>query len=300
MSLMSKLLSLAVITTLSLSAASDEDDVKSYIKNYMVKNDQVTVTGVDIIDKKALDDAKGWDVYFVNIHANVKKSPTVFDKVTVPETLFVKDNISAPTLINMETGEDYKKTMKPELKADVYNAKHLIAGNKDAKHKLVIFTDPQCPFCKTKIPEVYKAVKANPETFALYYYHLPLLRIHPVSDIISRVMLIEQAKGHHDKVIDMYGLEINPREVNATKVLGILNKKYGLDIKEKDIDTPEIQKELLFDKEMATKSMVSGTPTLYIDGKWDPSRNKYKKLAKNKSASDEKKEETSKKDDEKK
>jgi protein-disulfide isomerase len=287
-------LSLAVITTLSLSAASDEDDVKSYIKNYMVKNDQVTVTDVDIIDKKDLEDAKGWEVYFVNIHANVKKSPTVFDKVTVPETLFVKDNISAPTLINMETGEDYKKTMKPELKADVYDAKHLIAGNKDAKHKLVIFSDPQCPFCKTKIPEIYKAVKANPETFALYYYHLPLLRIHPVSDIISRVMLIEQAKGHNDKVIEMYGLDINPREVNATKVLGILNKKYNLDIKEKDIDTQELQKELLFDKEMATKSMVSGTPTLYIDGKWDPSRNRYKKLAENKSVSDEKK------DDEKK
>ena len=301
MSLMSKLLSLAVITTLSLSAASDEDDVKSYIKNHMVKNDQVTVTSVDIIDKKALDDAKGWEIYFVNIHANVKKSPTVFDKVTVPETVFVNGNISAPTLINMETGEDYRKIMKPELKADVYDAKHLIAGNKDAKHKLVIFSDPQCPFCKTKVPEIYKAVKANPDTFALYYYHFPLVRIHPVSDIIARVMLIEQAKGHTDKVMDMYGLEINPREVNATKVLGILNKKYNLDIKEKDIDTQEIQKELIFDKGIATKSMVSGTPTLYIDGKWDPSRNKYKEFAKNKStADDSKKDETSKKDDEKK
>jgi protein-disulfide isomerase len=298
---MSKLLSLAVITTLSLSAASDEDDVKSYIKNHMVKNDQVTVTSVDIIEKKPLNEAKGWEIYFVNIHANVKKSPTVFDKVTVPETLFVNGDISAPVLINMETGEDYKKTMKPALKSDIYNAKHLIAGDKNAKHKLVIFSDPQCPFCKTKIPEVYKAVKANPDTFALYYYHLPLLRIHPVSDIISRVMLIEQAKGHNDKVIDMYSLEINPREVNATKVLGILNKKYNLDIKEKDIDTEEIQKELLFDKEMATKSMVSGTPTLYIDGKWDPSREKYKKFAKNKSSADDsKKEKSGKKDDEKK
>ena len=295
MSLMSKLLSLAVITTLSLSAASDEDDVKSYIKNYMVKNDQVTVTDVDIIDKKAVDNAKGWDAYFVNIHANVKKSPTIFDKVTVPETVFVNGNISAPTLINMDTGEDYRKTMKPEIKPIAYNAKHLVAGNKDAKHKLVIFTDPQCPFCKQKVPEIYKAVKANPDTFALYYYHFPLVRIHPVSDIITRVMLIEQAKGHMDKVIDMYGLEINPREVNATKVLGILNKKYNLDIKEKDIDTPEIQKELLFDKDIATKSMVSGTPTVYLDGKWDPSRDKYKEFVKNKPAKSEDKNESKEK-----
>jgi protein-disulfide isomerase len=298
---MSKLLSLAVITTLSLSAASDEDDVKSYIKNHMVKNDQVTVTSVDIIDKKALTEAKGWEVYFVNIHANVKKSPTVFDKVTVPETLFVNGNISTPVLINMETGEDYKKTMKPELKSDVYNAKHLVAGKKDAKHKLVIFSDPQCPFCQTIVPEIYAAVKANPDTFALYYYHFPLLRIHPVSDIIARAMLTEQNKGNNDKMIDMYSFKINPREVNATKVLGELNKKYNLNITEEQINTEEIGKEIIFDKEMATKSMISGTPTVYLDGKWDPSRSKYKKFATNKSAASEsKKEEKSKKDNEKK
>ncbi len=281
MSLMSKLLSLAVITTLSLSAAAaDEDDVKSYIKNYMVKNDQVKVTSVDIIDTKLLDDPKGWEVFFVNIHANVKKSPTIFDKVTVPETLFVKDGWTAPVLINMETGEDYKKTMKPELKSEVYDAKHLIAGKKDAKHKLVIFSDPQCPFCQTIVPEIYNAVKANPDTFALYYYHFPLLRIHPVSDIIARAMLVEQNKGNNDKMIEMYNFKVNPREVNATKVLADLNKQYTLNITEAQIDTEEIQKEVTFDKDMSTKSMVSGTPTVYLDGKWDLSRTKYKNLLK--------------------
>jgi len=278
MSLMSKLLSLAVLTTLSVNALVDEDDVKSYVKDYMVKNDQVKVMSVDIIAKKLLDEPKGWEVYFINIHANVKKSPTIIDKVTVPETLFVKGNFTSPTLINMETGEDLKKILKPELNKSIYDAKHLIAGNKDAKHKMVVFSDPQCPFCKTKVPELYKAAKENPDDLAFYYYHFPLLRIHPVSDIISRAMLTEQKKGHFDTIIDMYKLDINPHEVNATKVLGILNKKYNTKITEEDINTEEINKEIIFDKEMATKSMVSGTPTVYIDGKWDPSREKYKTL----------------------
>ena len=278
MSLMSKLLSLVVITTLSLSAASDEDEVKGYIKNYMVKNDKVKVSSVDIIDKQQLDEPKGWEVYFVNIHANIKKSPTIFDKVTVPETLFVKDSFTVPTLINMETGEDYKRTLKPELKANVYDAKHLIAGHKDAKHTLVIFSDPQCPFCQTKVPELYTVAVENPETFALYYYHLPLLQIHPVSDIIARAMLVEQNKGNNKKMIDMYSFKVNPREVNATLVLNKLNKQYKLKITEEQINTEEIQKEVLFDKKMATQSMVNGTPTVYLDGKWDPSRDKYKKF----------------------
>ena len=50
---------------------------------------------------------------------------------------------------------------------------------------------------------------------------------------------------------------------------------------------------------MATKSMVSGTPTIYLDGKWDPSRTKYKEFVKNKPAKSEDKNE-SKKDEDKK
>ena len=283
MSLMSRLLSLAVITTLTVSAVSDVDEVKSYVKNHMIKNKDVNVTKVDIIDSKLLDEPKGWEAFFINIHANVKKGPTVFDKVTVPETLFVKDGYTVPTLINLETGEDLKMVLKPELKSNAYDEKHLVAGNKDAKHKLVIFTDPMCPFCRQKVPEIYKAVKENPDTFALYYYHLPLLRIHPVSDIITRAMQVAKGKGlKEDKIMELYKLKIGAREVNATKVLGEIKKQFKIDVTEKEINEDKISKEIIFDRDMATQSMVTGTPTLYIDGKWDPSRNAYKKLIKKK------------------
>ena len=283
MSLMSRLLSLAVVTTLSVSAGSNIDEVKSYVKNRMIQNKQVKVTKVDIIDSKLLDEPKGWEAFFINIHANVKKGPTIFDKVTVPETLFVKDGYTVPTLINLETGEDLKMVLKPDLKSNVYDKNHLIAGNIDAKHKLVIFTDPMCPFCREKVPEIYKTVKENPDTFALYYYHLPLLRIHPVSDIITRAMQVAKAKGfNQDKVMEFYKLKVEPREVNATKVLGEIKKQLNIDVTEKEINDEKISKEIIFDRDMATQSMVTGTPTLYIDGTWDPSRNEYKKLLKKK------------------
>jgi len=278
MSLMSKLLSLAVVTTLTISAGTDEDDVKSYVKNFMVQNKQVKVTEVDIISKKSLDEPKGWEVFFLNIHANVKKSPTVFDKVTVPETIFVKDGYTVPTLINLETGEDLKTVLKPELKDNLYDDAHLLIGNKDAKHKLVIFSDPMCPFCQTKVPEVYEAVKNNPETFALYYYHFPLLRIHPVSDILTRAMVVEQNRGNKAKIMDFYKLKIDAREVNATKVLSEVKKQFNIEVTEEEINAEKVSEEIVHDKGIATQSMVSGTPTLYIDGKWDPSRNKYKEF----------------------
>lgn len=280
MSLMSKLLSLAVITTLTISAGTDADDVKEYVQKHMIKNPQVKVTKVDVISSKTLEEPKGWEVFFLNIEANVKKSPTVYDKVTVPETLFVKDGYTVPTLISLETGEDYKNLLKPELSKEIYDEKHLMAGDKNAKHKIVVFSDPQCPFCQTKVPEIYKAVKANPDKLALYYYHFPLLRIHPVSDIITRAMIVEQNRGNKAKAMEFYKLKINPREVNATKVLGKINKEFGVKITEDDINTEVVSKEVIHDKNMATRSMVSGTPTVYVDGVWDPTRNKYKELIK--------------------
>jgi len=92
-------------------------------------------------------------------------------------------------------------------------------------------------------------------------------------------MLVEQEKGNFDKVIEMYAFKIAPNEVDVDKVLGKLNKEYGLKLTEKEIDTDEISKELKHDQKIATESMVSGTPTIYLDGKWDRSRNAYKEFA---------------------
>jgi len=277
MSLMSKLLSTTLLVTVTISATT-VDEVKDYVKNKMVNNPQIEVTSVDVIGKKELEEPKGWTAFFVNIHANIKRSKTEKDRVTVPETIFAKDGFAAPTLIDMKTGEDLKSKLKPDLDPSIYDEKHLIAGNKDAKHKIVVFSDPQCPYCREVVPKMYKTVKEHPETFALYYYHMPLLRLHPVSDIITRAMLVEQNKKNFDKAMDMYSLKINPTEVNATKVLAKINKEYDLNITEEDINREEISKELIFDRKMATKAMVSGTPTVFIDGKWDRSKQEYKKL----------------------
>jgi protein-disulfide isomerase len=249
----------------------------------MVKSPSIKVSSIDIIGKKELASPKGWDVYFVNIHAEIKKNPTITDKVTVPETIFVKDDFASPTLIDMRTGRDLKATLKPNLKSDIYDDKHLFAGNKDAKHKIVVFSDPKCPFCQKKVPEIYKAVKANPETFALYYYHFPLLRIHPVSDILTRVMIIEQQKKHFDNAMKVYTLNVKYNDRNVTKVLAEVKKVIGISLTEKDLDAKDIADELKVDQEVAVKALVSGTPTVYIDGKWDKSRNKYKEFISNKS-----------------
>ncbi len=54
--------------------------------------------------------------------------------MTVPDTIFAKDGFAVPTIIDMKTGKDLKSQLKPDLDPNIYDDKHLIAGDKDAKH----------------------------------------------------------------------------------------------------------------------------------------------------------------------
>jgi len=162
----------------------------------------------------------------------------------------------------------------------MYDKKHLLFGNENAAHKILVFSDPQCPFCQETVPDIFKAAKKYPNKLAVYYYHLPLLRIHPVSGILTRVMHIAQEQGKLDVVEKMYSLKINPRETNMKKVLAAVKKHTGFSVTPAQIDDQAVKKALQADELAASKMMVSGTPTVYIDGEWDKMRNGYKKLIK--------------------
>ncbi len=273
---MSKSLSLLLLATLSINASTSQSEVVDYIKNNLVKNSRVKVDKVEVIEKQSIKD--GWEVYFVNIHATVQEDANIFDKKVVPETLFVKDGMATNMLLDMKTGDNYKESIRPKLKSDIYSDKHLLAGDKNAEHKVAVFSDPQCPFCQEIVPELYETVKKNPKKIALYYYHLPLESIHPVSLTITKVMLLEQAKGNMDGVIKLYNLQISPEETDETKILAEIKKQFGMSYTVAQINEKKILDAQKEDEEIATKSMISGTPTIYIDGKWDKTREEYKKL----------------------
>jgi len=151
-----------------------------------------------------------------------------------------------------------------------------LVGNKNAKHKILVLSDPFCPYCQEIVPKLIDDVKANPTVFALYYYHLPLLRIHPASDTATRAMLLFQKRGEINHLKSMYHLVVNPKEINAGIVLKAIKDKTGVKIKRVDIYSDEVNHALDVDKILKKRLMVTGTPTIFIDGLWDPTRMRYK------------------------
>jgi len=275
MSLMSKLLTSTLIATIALSANTSVDNkmLLNYVKRNVVKNPQVEVKGIKVIEKKTRKEIPGWDVYLTSMQLKYKNKD-----IDAPEMIFVKDGLATSHLVNIKTGRDYRNEIKPTVPQSMYDDAHLLFGDKNAKHKIIVFSDPQCPFCQEVVPDIFKAAKKNPKLMAVYYYHLPLIRLHPVSDTLTRIMHVAQTEGRKDVVEKMYTLKINPRETNMKKIIAAVKKHTGYNITEAKIKSKAVTEAMKKDAKAAGRMMVSGTPTVYIDGQWDKMRNGYKKL----------------------
>jgi protein-disulfide isomerase len=274
---MSKLLTSTLIATLALNAGSsvDEKTLLKYVKRHVVLNPQVKVKGITIIEETSHPALPGWSVYLTTINLDYQGK-----EINAPETIFVKDGLATRNLVSLEKGKDYRKEIKPKVSDKFYNDAHLIFGNKNAAHKVLVFSDPQCPFCQDVVPDIMKAAKEHPDTIALYYYHLPLLRIHPVSDVLTRVMHLAQHEGKMDILPKVYAMKIDSKETDTKKILAEVKKQTGYSVSVTQVNAEKVKDAMKADTDAASELMVSGTPTIYVDGKWDKMRNKYKEFIK--------------------
>ena len=275
MSLMSKLLTSTLIATVALSAGSVPSSkvLEKYAKKNIIKNPNVKMHGVTVLETRTHKDLPGWTILLTTLDINYKNKD-----INAPEIMFVKDGLITGHLMSQKTGKDYREEIKPTVPKSFYDDEHLIFGNKNAKHKILIFSDPQCPFCQDIVPEIFNAAKENPDTLGVYYYHLPLLRIHPVADVLTRVMLVAQHEGKADMVTKLYSLKIDARETNATKILTAVKKHANYTVTQEQIDAKSIKDAIAVDKKAAMRMMITGTPAVYIDGEWDKMRDGYKDL----------------------
>ncbi len=255
--------------------ALTKDEILKHIKNNIVKNHQVKINSIDVVGSKKVPALKGWSVYFVNMNLTYRGQ-----KINAPETVFYKDGFLTGNLFDLK-GTNYRAIIKPDVDDSYYDKSHLLYdGNKNSAHKIVLFSDPMCPFCREIVPGLLKAAREHPDKIALYYYHLPLKRLHPVSVALARIMRMVQEDGKIDLLDKFYTLKIDYKEKNMTKIANAVKKDIGYDVDMKRLKSKELDNEIKHDEDVATKLMVAGTPTIYIDGKLDTTREKYKQLIK--------------------
>ncbi len=276
----SKVLTLAVLLTTSLFASVSDDNVLKFEKDRISQNPNVKVENLSINTKKELP-IKGWYGYIIDVEATVENKT-----VNAKDIVFSDGRYISLDLIDSKNGKSLKDLVTPSLTAKYYDKAKLIAGNHNAKDKIVIFSDPLCPFCMDYVPEVINHVNKNKDSIALYYYHFPLLRLHPAAGPLSKLMELGKEKGIKDIELKVYKTDwdeyFGSKETDNKKIVAGFNKVFKTSFTEDNISSIDILDSMENDMKMGEDVMVQGTPTIFVNGEKDTMRTKYEKLGKNK------------------
>jgi protein-disulfide isomerase len=276
------LIATALLSSGALQAKSANEDkvnqkIIEYVKGAINVNPNFKLKDVRVRESKPVSDIPGWKVYFLDIDLEIKKKKEV---TTVHDKLFSNGKYLSRDFIALANKSSIKNKLVPDLDPSLYRDDHLLYGNKDAKHKIVAFSDPICPFCQGYMPKLIEAAKKHPDKIALYYYHFPLTMLHKEAPTVIKAILAAEKKGVKDVIERVYAAKFALDTSDEKKILDAFNKALKTNITQKDIKDEDILKHYSDDIEAGGKMMISGTPTIYVDGKKDFSRNRYKEFIK--------------------
>lgn len=272
-----KIFLVAILVTLQLQAV-DDNGIRHYIKEYMETKMSSSVDKIETISSYIVEGTNGWEVYFLSLEMRMKIDGE-YRKETIPQVVFTKGNKIAFSLKD-EDDQRYEDLLKPKVPKEAYDDAHFLVGSRNAPHRLLVVSDPFCPYCQEVIPEIIEMVQDNPKKFGLYYYHLPLLRIHPASDVTTKVMHLLHQRGDVTNLKSLYHLLVNPKEKDEEVILKAIKAKTGIKFTKKEINSIKLKRAMEFDEAMKQRLMVTGTPTIFLDDFWDPTRFRYKKYLK--------------------
>jgi len=139
-------------------------------------------------------------------------------------------------------------------------------GPADAKVTIVEFSDYQCPFCSQAEPLLDQVMQAYPKDVKRVYKQFPLTSIHPNALPASKAAV---AAGKQGKFWEMHAkLFGNQRDLSPDNY-----KKWAEELKldmarfEKDLAAPDVQGAIDKDGQEARAADVTGTPTIFVNGK---------------------------------
>jgi protein-disulfide isomerase len=266
---------LSAILATSLNAGIKED-VLAFQKERINRNTNIEILKLTLDYSKNLKQ-DNWHGYSFKVRFKIKETNQTTE---AKDILFSNGKLITFDLIDIKTKKSFKDKIRPSLSKKYFNNKRLIAGSKNAKTKLVLFSDPLCPYCKDYNPDLIRHVQKYSKNVALYYFNFPISSLHKASTIIAQISVL----AHIDKVKDveykLYTAKFNkyflPDETNHQKILDAVNKVLGTKYTLKQINAKNIVNRVQEDIAMGEKIRVNGTPTVFINGEYTSTPGEFK------------------------
>lgn len=202
---------------------------------------------------------------------NVKTLPAFVFDADVSKTDFYSQ---AKILFEEKNSNFVLKTQELGLPAGKYlalpeiNEKDPIFGSKDAKVKVVVFSDYQCPYCKLLFTSLRDTMKQYKDNVVFDYKHLPL-DFHPQANNAALASTCAQEQGkfweYSDKLYASQAEWSNAKDVSGkfkeyARTLGLKSADFN-----NCLDNKKYQNKIDADKSEASDFGISGTPALFIN-----------------------------------
>ncbi len=141
-----------------------------------------------------------------------------------------------------------------------------VRGNPDAPVTIVEFSDFQCPYCAGLQPTLKKVLTAYPDDVRLVYKDFPLSRLHNQAENAARAA---RAAGEQGKYWEMHDLIFENNNKLSDDMFRELAERLNLDIARfmADYRSRRYDKQIQEDINLGRSIGVTGTPTLFINGK---------------------------------
>lgn len=182
-----KHLSLVVLLVATSLFAATDAQITAYLKDQVYDNISVAIT-----DRQAITEHEGYEVVTATL-SDGTQSQTM--------NLFVKDGLLFPDIIDLSTGNSMKQILEQvqvqKKLSKIYKEEDdnniISIGDDKNKKTMVVFTDPECPYCRNELGNVEDRLKEFNIKFILTSVHdEPALKK-------SHLIYKETAKAKTDK-----------------------------------------------------------------------------------------------------
>jgi protein-disulfide isomerase len=268
---------ITMLLSSSLFAIDVDKRVLRFEKSKIEKDPRIKLISIQQVLKVNLN-KDGWYGYVFNITLKLGER-----EIKIKDQAFSNGQLISSDLVDIK-GLPYKNILYPTLTEKFYDNDYLAAGNKNAKHKLVIFSDPLCPNCTDIMPKLIKDAQTYPNILALYYYPMPL-SMHPTADAIVKASALAKEDGIKNVNYKIYTAKFDKhfdpyKEKNNEVALKVVNQTLGTSYTQKDLKNPKLDHYVAKSLNISEEALVQGTPTIFLDGKYDLMRETYKKFIK--------------------
>lgn len=242
-----------------------------YLKNFLKKKQGVEKVIVnEIYTKNISEDWKG-GIFDVTV-----EDPYGDDKNDIIKLFYNDGGLVVLDIFTTDGRSMIQQLSLPLLSTKIAYSKDFLILKRDSNKKslkgkdMVIFSDPQCPYCMQRVPEVLNFAKKN--NMNVYYYDIPLpIPEHANSKEIAMCLHTAIAKNKNKAVSvikNTYGHDFGRIKKGLASIIIEFNRISGVaPIAKKDIKEANAKGHLEESVNTVNILHIKRTPTVYVDGK---------------------------------